>query len=223
MPTASSSPDNETRPTSRAHAGHELAANEVVVWQGQPSWFGTARLILRGDLILLYFVLLAIVGSISAIRSGRSLSSVAGVLPPALLVAGILAGLAFFIARTTHYIVTSHRVIIRFGAAIPRAVAIPLRQVASMSVAVRRNGRGDIVLQPKDGRALRFLKLWPHVRPFRFASPEPMLCDIADAGLVATRLARLLAQSRPDRAGAVDRHSESVAGLRAERRSASLT
>jgi len=40
-----------------------------------------------------------------------------------------------------------------------------------------------------------FIKLWPHVRPWRFRSPEPMLRDISRVAIVAPLLCRRLAAS----------------------------
>lgn len=193
MPTASSSlrPTVRHSPT-RVDAGHDLAPGEPILWQGRPTWFGAARRILRGDLVLGYFALLLAIGGVRAAAGWTPFASLWGVLPPALLVGAIIAALAHAIVRTTHYLVTPRRIVIRYGAAVPRSLSLPFSQIASLSVAVREGGRGDIVIRMRDTTTLRYLKLWPHVRPFHVAAPQPMLRDVADAGVIATRLTRLL-------------------------------
>ena len=45
--------------------------------------------------------------------------------------------------------------------------------------------------------------MWPHVRPWHLANPQPMLRGVADAQKVAAILARALIDADPTRAGQV--------------------
>ena len=76
-------------------------------------------------------------------------------------------------------------------------------EVAASSAWVRRDHVGDIALRLRPGVEVTLLKLWPHVRPWRFRSPEPMLRDIPGTGAVAPLLCRALAANAEAERGAV--------------------
>ena len=102
------------------------------------------------------------------------------------------------IARTTRYTLTTERCIMRYGVALTANLSLPLRRMASVSVAAREGGAGDILLKLKPGASrVRYLKLWPHVRPWRFKVAEPMLRGVPDAITVAALLSHAVAQVSP--------------------------
>ena len=47
------------------------------------------------------------------------------------------------------------------------------------------------------GRKIAYAKLWPHARPWRLGSAEPMLRDLPDAAVVGPLLSRMLAAQAP--------------------------
>jgi hypothetical protein len=82
---------------------------------------------------------------------------------------------AYLCAKTTVYTITTRRVILRYGIAFTKAVNVPLRLVKSAGLRTHGNGTGDIAVQLSGPEKIAYLILWPHARPWRFTSPEPML------------------------------------------------
>jgi hypothetical protein len=105
--------------------------------------------------------------------------------------------LAWLNSRTTVYTITNRRVVMRFGAAIPRAINIPFAIIESAAIKPLSNAAGDVALTLKAPNKIAFLHLWPHVRPWRMASPQPTLRAIADARAVAGILASAMQAQMP--------------------------
>ena len=101
----------------------------------------------------------------------------------------ILHGLAFWSQRTTLYILTDTRVIMRIGMAIEARINVPLKHVLSADLRKRGETHGDISLNLGGERTLGYALLWPHARRWRFSQPEPMLRAIPEAEKVAKLLA----------------------------------
>lgn len=183
------------------HSGWTLAPGETVIWQGRPSGLGLALRAFRLPIVATYFAVLVGAGLVEA-QAGRAAIG-AALMPFAsgLATLAILSGLAWLVARTTTYLVTADRVILRYGVALPRSLSLPFRQIASLSVSCSRGGRGDIAFSLRAGnKPIPYLKLWPHVRPWHLRRPEIMLRDVSEAGSLATRLARELASADAARA-----------------------
>jgi hypothetical protein len=51
-----------------------------------------------------------------------------------------------------------------------------------------QNGFGDITLALKGADRIGWVHLWPSVRPWRIAKPEPTLRSVADVQMVAEKL-----------------------------------
>jgi hypothetical protein len=172
------------------------AADEKVLWKGRPALGLLARTAFHTHKLALYFgVLIAI-----ALASGRSeAAAVATVLGTALL--AILYLLAWLSARSTLYILTDERLIMRIGMAIETRINIPLKQIGAAHLRTRGKGHGDIALELNGDRILGTVLLWPHVRPWHYARPQPMLRAVPDVEAVA----QLIAQHRAQY-GAIDQH-----------------
>jgi hypothetical protein len=110
---------------------------------------------------------------------------------------GILAVMAWLVARTTSYTITSRRVIMQIGVALPMAVNVPFAQVEAAGLASHPGGLGDLPLRPKGKAAFGYMQLWPHARPWRVARPEPMLRCVPEAAVVAGLLAEALSAAHP--------------------------
>ena len=54
-----------------------------------------------------------------------------------------------------------------------------------IALRVFRDGSGDLPLQLQGGVRLAWLHLWPHVRPWRVAQPQPMLRGLREPERVA--------------------------------------
>jgi Bacterial PH domain len=180
-----------------------LPKGETLLWQGKPDWWCLARHVFHLPLIAGYLGLMLAWWTAAALYDQQPLAeAVRGVMVMALLIAvccGILAGLAYATARTTIHSITSERVVMRYGIALPMALNIPFAKVENASARVNRDGSGDIPLTLAEGEKIAYLMLWPHARPWRMSRPEPMLRGIPDAARAASILALALAAaaSRP--------------------------
>jgi hypothetical protein len=183
----------------------DVPAGERILWHGRPEWKSLARRGFRVDIVAAYFALAASWNFISmasdagamegALAAGKTL--VVGALAVALL--GLLAWLS---SRTTLYVVTSRRVILKIGIALQVFFNVPFSQIAAAHLAVHPDGTGDIPLALSNGQRIAYLHLWPHARPFRFANPEPALRCVPKANAVAEILGRALIAAANERRGA---------------------
>ena len=169
---------------------------EEILWQGKPSWSGLALRVFHIRKVLIYFAILIAWQGFAALWEGQgglaAVMSMLGVLPYALLGLGLLAGLALLYARTTVYTITSKRVVMRFGVALPMCVNFPFRTVESAALRLCGDGTGDIPLTLGGPDRIAYLVLWPLTRPGRYRKPQPMLRALADAQAAAEILARAL-------------------------------
>jgi len=174
-----------------------LPQGERLLWQGAPRWQALAlhTLHLRG--VAAYFALLLVWYAVSKLSAGVAAGDVAlGVLRfggLALVPLGLLCLYAWLTARTTVYTVTTRRVMMRVGIALPMTLNLPYSRIGSAGFRPVANGAGDISLAPLPGAGLSYPMLWPHARPWRMARPEPTLRAVPDAERVARLLARALA------------------------------
>ncbi len=175
----------------------KLPKGETLLWQGSPNWRVLARRLFRLRLVALYLSAMVLWQIVTAAYDGRPLAeTAAGVAWVGLLGAiciGILCVLAWAMARTTIYTITSERLVMRYGVALPMTLNLPFRLVEGASAKIDGNGYGDLPLSLQKGEKIAYLMLWPHARPWHLKKPEPMLRSIPDAANVASLLARALA------------------------------
>jgi hypothetical protein len=170
----------------------DLPPGERVLWQGKPSWGSMARHAFHVRLVAIYFALLAGATCLSAWSDGQSVA--AGLLPVSLgAVACLLLSLmAWLSSRTSIYAITTGRVFLRVGIALPLDVNLPLRRIEGAGLSLYKDGSGDLPLVLESRSKLAYLHLWPHARPWRIKHPEPMMRSIPGAADVAQILARAL-------------------------------
>jgi hypothetical protein len=170
----------------------DLPPGEHVLWQGAPDWRSHARHAFHIREVALYFAVLAVAATVLDVADGRP--PVGGAMPAALGVVAclLLAFLAWLSSRTTVYAITSRRVFLRVGIALPLTINLPLHRIQGASLAVHRDGSGDVPLALEVGPHLAFLHLWPHARPWRLKHPEPMMRSLANPEQVAQTLAEAL-------------------------------
>lgn len=162
------------------------APDEKVLWKGRPNLGLLARSAFHTRTLGLYMAALIIV----ALASGRNDAAiVSAVLGTALLT--ILYTLAWLSARSTLYILTDTRMIMRIGMAIETRINIPLKQVTAAHFRPRINGHGDIAFELAGDRILGAVLLWPHMRPWHYARPQPMLRAVPDAAALAQKIAEV--------------------------------
>jgi hypothetical protein len=202
-----------------------LPAGEKILWQGAPSWIALAHRGFHVRQVAVYFAALLTwrVAAILADGGPVTAAAISGawILLPALAALGVLTVLAWLFASTTLYTITSRRVVMQVGVALPTIVNIPFCRVGAAALKSYAGGSGDIPLQTVGEDRIAYLLLWPHVRPWRFSHPEPMLRAVPDAARVADILARAAAaetQPSPELAvsgGTADQTSRPVAGAAA--------
>lgn len=166
------------------------APDERVLWKGRPQTGLLARTAFHSRKAGLYMGALVVI----ALALGKpDAAIVAGVLGTALT--AILHILAWASARSTLYILTDTRLIMRIGIAIETRVNIPLKQITAAHLApIGKGGHGDIAFEVAGERLLGTLLLWPHVRPWHYAMPQPMLRAVPDAAALAQQIAEARAR-----------------------------
>lgn len=175
-----------------------LPAGEALLWQGSPDWRRLARDAFHTHLVAGYFGALLLWAVIDAVSPSGAASPI-GIAATAVVGVAALAllhGLAWLSARTTVYSITSKRVVLRFGMALPKCVNLPFAQVGDARLAVNKDGTGDIAIA-LTAKGLGYASLWPHARPWQLAKPEPMMRALPDAANVAALLADACAKAVP--------------------------
>jgi hypothetical protein len=176
-----------------------LPAGETILWQGAPHWASLAVHALHVRLVTLYFAGLIVAQGVGAALAGNARAAPAILLGEALWTGlaglvgvGLLCLFAWLVARTSVYTITNRRVVLRIGVAISKAVNLPFAIIDGAALRQHGAGAGDIPLHLKTTTRAGYVLLWPHVRPWRWAQPEPMLRAIPNAGEVAALLADAL-------------------------------
>ena len=176
-----------------------LPPGERIIWQGAPTFRGLALGAFRIREVAAYFAILGAAKAIGVGAAGGPWSDAAlefvGMAAPASLAIGVLSALALLCHRTTVYTITNRRLVLRFGMALTKAVNLPFTVVDSATMKVDRAGSGDIALGLKPDARVGYVALWPHVRPWRLARPQPSLRGLSDASQVAALLATALAEA----------------------------
>lgn len=177
-----------------------LPPGETILWQGAPHWAALAVHALHVRFVTLYFAALIVAQGVGAALSGDQRANPAIVLGEALWTGfaglaaiGLLCLFAWLSARTSVYTITNRRIVLRVGVAISKAVNLPFAIIESAALRQHGAGVGDIPLRLKAPTRAGYFLLWPHVRPWRWSEPEPMLRAIPQAGAVAAILAQALA------------------------------
>lgn len=173
-----------------------LPQGEVMLWQGAPDGRAVAWRVLHGRAIAVYFALLAVITGISAGMSGAS--------PAASLFAGarfvvigavalaIVQLIGWLVGRTTLYTLTSKRLVMRFGIALPMTLNIPFSQIGAADAKLYGNGTGDIALTPAQDMPVTYFHLWPHGRGVFSRRPKPTLRAVPEAREVSAGLVKAI-------------------------------
>lgn len=166
------------------------APDERVLWKGRPQTGLLARTAFHTRKAGLYMGGLMVTALVLGKPDAAIVVAVLGTILCALLYL-----LAWASARSTLYILTDSRLIMRIGVAIETRVNIPLKQINAAQLALHgADGHGDIAVEVAGERLLGTLLLWPHVRPWHYAMPQPMLRAVPDAAGLAQMIAEQRAQ-----------------------------
>lgn len=194
-------------PTAHGDPMGTPAQDERVLWKGQPSLPILARSAFHTRKVGLYFVALIVISLAFGNVNSAIVCAVLGVAGVA-----VLHGLAWLSARSTVYILTDTRLIMRIGMAIETRINVPLKHIGAAHLKDRGAGHGDIAMELNGERLLGYLLLWPHARPFRFNRPQPMLRSVPEASKVAEILADACAKHE-----AIERNLSEIKDPAAER------
>jgi hypothetical protein len=171
----------------------DLPEGETILWQGAPDWKVLAQEAFHIRAVAAYFAAMLVWRTAGALSGGESVpNAIMNALqatPFALAGLGILAFLAWLNSRTTVYTITNRRVVLRFGAALTKAINLPFTVLDGASLKALPQDAGDLALTLKAPNKIAFLQLWPHARPWRLQAPEPTLRAIPQAHSVAEILA----------------------------------
>lgn len=170
-----------------------LPEGEELLWQGRPKVLPLARQALWLDWVVGYFVIITFWRIMASTADYSFAEALTHGVP--LVLMGIAASLvilfvAWLQARRTVYTLTSHRAALRIGAALPITLNLPYQWIENANLDLRKDGTGTIALELKgEENRLSLFMVWPHMRPWRLARPEPALRCIPDAAKVAQILA----------------------------------
>ncbi|MEM9756766.1 MAG: photosynthetic complex putative assembly protein PuhB [Pseudomonadota bacterium] len=169
-----------------------LPEGERLLWQGQPKTGRLAREAFGLHWVAAYFAVLAVWRAVLSLGDMPPAQAIAGAVP--FVVVGAIACaviwlMAFALARSASYAITSARVVLQIGAITRMSINLPFSEIERADLVVRRGGVGSIVLQVRSGTKLPYLAAWPHVRPWRFRPTQPALRAIPDAAATARLLA----------------------------------
>ena len=172
-----------------------LPPGETLIWQGAPAWRSLAVRAFHVRKIAIYFALIWLVFAATDVATGTALAALRTgfwLLLPAVLAILVLSALAWLYARMTVYSITSERLVIHSGIALPMTVNIPFAVIETADFKNHGEGTGDLPVCVMRGQNTSYVVLWPNVRPRRFARPQPMLRCVPEPDRVAAILAAAL-------------------------------
>jgi hypothetical protein len=174
-----------------------LPEGERLLWQGTPRWKSLAMRAYHVRKVAAYFSLLVLWRIAVGVESGHSASAI--VISCAFLFAlggiaiAVLSLLAYCAARATVYSITSRRVLLRHGVAVPMTMNIPFKVIDSAQLKMFPDRTGDIAMRVIKAERVGYLITWPHLRPGFLTHPQPSLRALPDARRAAEILGLALA------------------------------
>lgn len=196
-----------------------LPAGETVHWVGAPDRRAVARHVFHVRKLVVYFTLLLLLPGLGRADGLAAIAQAAVWIVPLGIATVVFATvLASLVARTSVYALTDRRLVMRVGIALPITVNVPLHELDAADLRPRPDGRGDISLTLGGKQRIAWLLLWPHVRPWRFANPQPTLLGVENAAHVGQLLGEALETTRErSAADAADAGADAVEPRRAVR------
>ena len=175
-----------------------IPPGERILWYGQPEAVSLWRRAYRADWVAAWFGAMTVWNFVSTASDAGALAgfvSAIRTLGSGAVALGILALLAYASARTTLYVITQRRIVIKTGIALTIFFNVPFSQIAAANVRVYGDGAGDVPVALTHDQRIPYIGLWPSARPFRFSKPEPTLRSIANARQIAETLGRALKEA----------------------------
>lgn len=179
-----------------------LPPGERLLWQGAPDFRSLALRTFHVRKVAIYFGFLVLWRMTNAVVEGETPAGVLRAAVPLTLLGAaalaLLALLSWLVVRTTVYSITSRRVVMRIGVALPITFSLPFAVLGAASLKLHPDRSGDISLALNGSNKLAYPVLWPHVRPWRLAHAQPTLRLVADAPSVAHLLAEAVVAFAPE-------------------------
>jgi len=174
----------------------KLPAGERVLWQGSPEWRTLFRRAFHARAVGIYFAAIIVFCTLRSVQHGVATPalalSTAKMIGLSLLPIALMALYCWGLQRSTIYTITSRRVVMSFGIAVPMTINLPFSRIESAGLKIYADGSGDLPLQLMPTERMAYFMVWPHARPWRMARAEPMLRCIPDVEAAASTLARAL-------------------------------
>ena len=188
-----------------AHPGALPAAlpeGEQLLWQGRPSARGLARQNFHVLGVAAYFLALLLWRTFSVAAElgnglDEGLSAASVLVMPFLGAEAVLLLLAWGYARSTIYTLTSARLAIRSGLAVPVTTTIAFELVEGAALKRHGKGLGDLCFTLRESERPSWAMLWPSVRPWRWRHPEPSFRCVSQGEAVALKVKAALDKSAP--------------------------
>jgi len=174
-----------------------LPPGETLLWQGEPDWKSLAVRAFHVRKVAVYFAVLILWRLAVGFRADHDWAAM-GVsclllVTMGSIALGVLTLLAYLNARSTVYSITNRRVLLRHGVAVPLTMNIPLPLINQASLTTFLNGTGEISLALSKKDRVGYLIGWPHLRPGKYAYPEPCLRALRNPGEAALVIGNALA------------------------------
>jgi len=175
----------------------ELPKDEQLLWQGAPEWKSLAVQAYHVRKVAAYFALLVAWRIGTGFYNGHAVADI-GVsclmlVTMGTIAVGVLSLLAYLNARSTVYSITSRRVILRHGVAVPLTMTVPFRLIDAADLKVHGDGTADIALKLPAPERIGYLITWPHVRAGKITRPQPSFRSLAGGQNAAKILSAALA------------------------------
>ena len=174
-----------------------LPEGERLLWQGAPDWKSLAVRAYHVRKVAGYFLVLAAWRVGVGLNGGHTAAAIAVsclfLLALGGVAVGVLSLLAYLNARSTVYSITSRRVLLRHGVAVPLTMNVPFTQIDNVAFKDFADGTGDIALTVPRQHRVGYLITWPHVRPGELTRPQPSLRALPDGHAAADILTKALA------------------------------
>jgi hypothetical protein len=171
----------------------KLPPGEYVVWQGRSSWRALARHTFKVRAVAAWLGAFSLLRLVVDVQAGQGLVGTLIAVGLSALCLGILVATAVAYARSTIYTITSRRIVMRIGVAVPMSINVPFTIIAAADLRQRADC-GDIVLQLSGPNRIAWLNLWPHVTWGQFSRPRPTLLSLTEAAKVASTLRETVAR-----------------------------
>jgi putative photosynthetic complex assembly protein len=181
-----------------------LPGDETLLWQGKPRFESLAMGTFHIRGLAVYFAILIVARVVFVMGDGLTMAAaVAGSLTLMILAAvalGLLAGYSRMLARSTLFTITSKRVVIRAGIAVPVTMNLPFSCIERVDVRTRSDGSGEVAIVTLPNSRPSYVLLWPFVKPFGLFRVQPVLRGVLDAAGTAELLAEAIDADAPSAA-----------------------